>query len=522
MRHPILILCLTLFLPGCLREARECTSAVNCFRQEACIKGMCVFEGLASADATVMPDMKGNVCDGGSCVEPEDMAKASDMRDANDMRDASDMRDVNDMSKGCQSPKMTCAGMCVPCPQGDGVTSTECKPDLSECIAVCKAGYESCDYPVAGSCCPERTSDRSVVVQSIESLQGGYIFSQLALDSTGQPHIAYRDTAPSDSDKTVRYTRLDAKTWSAPHDVKKADVGDRFSMILDPNDDPHLAFRTRVAVQDKKPLVIGHAWAKTGNWMEEEAATGQPDEGKPPVADYLRYPSLALAPNGTLYVVFQEKSTTGVKRIYYTYKRPGGSWGSKGTLAENTENLGDGHSFAIGTDGKAHLVYRANKELLYREFGRENDTLTLSNESRIDGTNDPGLGVILGLDTQGNPHVAYHRTGTVSTLCYASKDTATSWTPEVLPINGELEKQLGFALDSTGNPHISYSPASGGVFYTKKSGAGWLETPESVKGTGRASSLALDRFDRPHISYSEKPSSTGNLFFTYRRGGSWK
>ena len=77
------------------------------------------------------------------------------------------------------------------------------------------------------------------------------------------------------------------------------------------------------------------------------------------------------------------------------------------------------------------------------------------------------------------------------------------------------------ALDSSGNPHITYhdSPA-GDLKYAKKSGAGWItETVDAAGVVGFYSSLALDAQGSPRVAYWDQ--SNLDLKYASKATGVW-
>jgi hypothetical protein len=74
------------------------------------------------------------------------------------------------------------------------------------------------------------------------------------------------------------------------------------------------------------------------------------------------------------------------------------------------------------------------------------------------------------------------------------------------------------AYDSYGNPHLAYG--SDHLYYAYRSGSSWyLETVDSSPGVGSYASIALDKNDKPHISYFDKINE--DLKYAVRNNGIW-
>src|SRR5574341_1298062 len=83
------------------------------------------------------------------------------------------------------------------------------------------------------------------------------------------------------------------------------------------------------------------------------------------------------------------------------------------------------------------------------------------------------------------------------------------WSIQTADSAGDAGRYTSIALDSSGNPHISYYDAT----HSRLKYAVWTGSAWSSQTVGYASneytSLALDSLGRPHISYYD--ASNGNL-----------
>ena len=106
-------------------------------------------------------------------------------------------------------------------------------------------------------------------------------------------------------------------------------------------------------------------------------------------------------------------------------------------------------------------------------------------------------------------------------LKYATlADGSTTWSREVVESTNDVGKYTSIALDSNGNPHITYfDDTNNDLRYTHKMGSSWtFTTLDSTAHTGKGTSLAIDSNDHLHVAY--KTNSTEIAYMT-NHSGSW-
>jgi hypothetical protein len=138
-----------------------------------------------------------------------------------------------------------------------------------------------------------------------------------------------------------------------------------------------------------------------------------------------------------------------------------------------------------------------------------------------DSTTEPAF-TSIALDSSNNPHISYTSSG--HRLWY-TRWNGTSWdTPTVVDnTSGDLGWFTSIAIDSNDYPHISYYDHSNtSLKYAYYNGTIWNK--ETVDNTGETAvygtSLALDNYDYPHISYMIRGSLV-DLKYARHDGTDW-
>jgi PKD repeat protein len=406
----------------------------------------------------------------------------------------------------------------------------------------------------------------------------------LALDAAGQPHVSYYDDR-------LKYAWYDGANWHT--EIVAVDAGNGGALALDAAGRPRISYSTAGSYQLK------YAWHDGVGWRIETVGTGGEGSslaldaaGRPHISyldgSALKYAyhdgsawqtetviggdtfhdiSLALHPGGRPHIVCYAPSTgdlqhawydgtawqvetvdssgdagrysslaldaTGWPHIsfcqYHTYANPypglcdslkyaffdGDAW--QLSTVERGEDVGYDTSLELDPSGWPHISYRSSAGLRHAYF----DGSTWRSET-VDNSAALGQGTSLALDATGRPQVSYDYDGSVSALKHAWY-VGSTWYTEIIEASAVGSyRHSSLALDVFGFPHISYGlyfdSANDSLHYAWYDGVDWhIQTVDSGNGVGGHTSLALDAAGRPHISYS----GGNSLKYAWHDGTAW-
>ncbi len=323
----------------------------------------------------------------------------------------------------------------------------------------------------------------------------GYGNCPIAVDSNNNAHILYTGCYIYNESyhhyylPTVKYARWNGSSWS----TQKIASGTAFDIELDTNHNPHILY-------DSSGLTYARWEGK--NWVNKTVdITGA------------GFGSLALDSSGNPHIAY----TNGREVKYASWN--GSSWrlllvDTSEDMPFSLFFALDAKDTPYIMYCNPTSYIDNNTGVDYRSINVSLATLksgSWSIEPVLSSYNLSDYGQMV-LDSKGNPHFVctqHHRENftLVRTLLYASWD-GVAWNTQTVVSNAGLEENywtrtIGFlSLDIHDLPHISYLTSSHELVYTSWTGTAWNTQTVNTNITAKGPYyLAVDSNGNPHISY---------------------
>jgi hypothetical protein len=285
---------------------------------------------------------------------------------------------------------------------------------------------------------------KTELVDSTGNAVASYYVTSLALDSSDRPYISYSGY------EDIRYAWLDGSAWIT-ETVDTCYFGCSPSLALDSHDHPHIAYNPM--------LVLKYIWHDGSTWNE-----GPPSDSslfafpiEPGWA--VGVPSLALDSADRPHMSYYTEKSVDSKLMYATHD--GATW--QILTVETADLVGYDNSLALDSADRPHISYDDSSgtnflsDLKYAVF----DGVTWDiQDVDSDEVEDVGRCSSLALDSAGHPHIIYYD-GDNRALKYA-RYNGTIW--GIQTVDGEeFDVRCGsLVLDSAGQPHLSYYDRTNG------------------------------------------------------------
>ena len=331
---------------------------------------------------------------------------------------------------------------------------------------------------------------------------GGGIFTfygqgnSIAIDSLGRPHISYIYQDDLKGYYYLKYAFWDGNSWQKyligyPESPLGDTLPGKTTLVLDSDDQPHIICNTSFTGYTNCIRYINGA-----TWISENVFYGS--SGSLALDQYDR-PHISYAHPYSVVIGNVVVPRCDLKYAYWD----GASWTEQ--TIEFGGRIGEESSLALDSQMHPHIAYKdfgtANTKLKYVKWnGSEWKIQIVDEQGFLEYTS---LAPSLVLNSMDQPCISY--AGESYNLQYAKYDGA-NWQIQIIdPSVAHYTLPNSLALDQYDRPHISYQDNGLGLLkYAVFDGTGWQnEVVDSANKPGLYNSIALDANGKPHISYWE-------------------
>jgi len=319
--------------------------------------------------------------------------------------------------------------------------------------------------------------------------------NSIALDSAGNPHIAYEGT------HCLKYAQWNGATW----DIQEVDTSEdwyyHISIALDSADNPHISYYEDIGDLNG---ALRYAYWTGSVWQIQTIST---------FGIYIYGTAIALDSSDNPHVSYVEHYDTDNQFLKYVHWT-GSAWETQ--VVDMIHSIGSECSIALDSSDNPHISYRSRYYSEELKYARWTGTTWQIQSVDTEGDVYPCTSIVL--DCSDNPHISYCRFPDIyydGALKYAHW-TGSTWEMEVVDTSGGyMGTSNSIALDSSGNPHIAYCDDSNeDLKYTRWTGSTWeIQSVDTEGSVGWSCSIALDSSDNPHISYYDY--SNNNLKYAW-------
>ncbi len=373
--------------------------------------------------------------------------------------------------------------------------------------------------------------------------------SSLYLDSSGNPHIAWYDS--TSGNEQIYYLKWNGTEWvdgdgSGQGSINISNtMGSSYqpSLYLDSSGKPHIAWKDYTPGNFE---IYYLKWNGTA-WVDVAGSSGKESINISNSSTDSFHPSLCLDSSGNPHITWFE-NPSGNNEIYYL-KWNGTEWvdadGSSGRESINiSTNTGSSEdpSLYLDSSGYPHIVWHdstsGNEEIYYLKWNGTEwvDVAGSSGKEAINVSNRPGDSgyASLCLDSLENPHIAWYDFASGKNDIYYLKWNGAAWVDadgssgqESINVSNtdEISNYPSLYLDNSGNPHIAWHNShseNNEIYYLKWNGTEWVDGDgsgqESINisnndGTSENPSLYLDSSGNPHIAWKDKTPGNYDIYY---------
>ena len=238
--------------------------------------------------------------------------------------------------------------------------------------------------------------------------------------------------------------------------------------------------------------------------------------------------SLAVGPDGTIHVVWQDDSSEN-REIYHAQLPLGGAWSAPENVS-NTTGSSESAFLAVDSQGRLHLVWQDNTRRSW-DIYYSTQLLDGSWTSAVDLSRTPLSAVepVLVVGDDGTLHAAWAGNDpTTWEIYYVAKFRGADWTSPVNISHTSTESQhVDLVVDSTKRVHAVWRDQRAGrheiVYAHKPPGGQWTDPANVSRSTGISwdPAICLDAGDGLHVVWYDDSSGNWEIYYSAMITSGW-
>ncbi len=309
------------------------------------------------------------------------------------------------------------------------------------------------------------------VVVDDDQTYTGYSLNGMKIDSGGNLHLSYWSWQTSGTDDAwLKYAHYDGSSWTVETLQSIMDQNSptmHTSLDLDSSDNPHISY------YDHKNDTLRYTYYDGSDWVDQNLTVDDSNDNG-------RYNSIALDGSDYPRIAYRNETSDDLELVVFT----GASWSRE--VVDSTNNVGSWASIAIDSGDRTRIAYSYNSGWDLRYASHDGASWSIRD---ID-TSISSDRIVLELDGDDRPRIAYSSSSSDSRLAYNNSATGDVWIVQEIWNGYDVGSHVSMTLDyTTGTAYLAYKqasyPANGGLLTTAFTGT--VVASDGIASSGESS-----------------------------------
>jgi uncharacterized repeat protein (TIGR01451 family) len=341
---------------------------------------------------------------------------------------------------------------------------------------------------------------------NVSSLAGTSYNPTVVADSSGNVHVAWYQNGGGIPGEIYYARRTPAGVWQPPENVSSSPVlAGAPQIAMDGSGVVHLVWAEDTG---NIPEIYYAQWTTGGGWSIPVNISLNAGES--------RDPQLAVQSDGTVHVIWRDRTGTGTLNVFYAQRTT--SWSTPEQISSSTSDV-NSPQLAVGSGGAVRAVWSEGEVYYARRDGSWSTPVAVSASS---GTASAPRLAMAGTAV----HVLWVQAPAgVNGIYYAYNGGSWSSPLEIYSSTGTLgDPQI--AVDGAGAAHAVWRIGTGTsaeIYYALRSGGTWSTAVDVSNTAGESISpqLVVDSVNTAHVAWVDRTTGNYEIYYSDRDGGVW-